>query len=159
MAKVYLICGKLCSGKSTYTAKLRVEKRAAVLSVDELMLAVFPPQLGDKHDEYTEKAKRYLLARAEELVSLGVDVILEWGFWRKTDRSAIREWFGKRGTATELHYLDIDDETWRERVSKRNAEVAAGRSDAYFVDDGLMAKFGAMFEPPSRDEVDVATKG
>ena len=39
MAKVILICGKICSGKSTYAEQLRIKERAAVLSVDEIMLA------------------------------------------------------------------------------------------------------------------------
>ena len=41
MAKVYLICGKLCCGKTTYSQKLCAENDAIVLSVDELTLTVF----------------------------------------------------------------------------------------------------------------------
>ena len=41
MAKVILICGKICSGKSTYAQQLRRENRAVVLSIDEVMLAFF----------------------------------------------------------------------------------------------------------------------
>ena len=34
-----MICGKLCSGKSTYAKKLQQEGKAVVLSIDEIMLA------------------------------------------------------------------------------------------------------------------------
>ena len=39
MPKVIMICGKLCSGKSTYAKKLQQEGKAVVLSIDEIMLA------------------------------------------------------------------------------------------------------------------------
>lgn len=55
MAKVFLICGKICSGKSTYAEYLRTENTAVLLSVDEIMLALFGLYAGNKHDEYTEK--------------------------------------------------------------------------------------------------------
>ena len=38
--KVYLMCGKICSGKSTHAAALRIQHHAAVLSVDEITLAL-----------------------------------------------------------------------------------------------------------------------
>ena len=37
MAKVYLICGKLCCGKTTYAQKLCKENKAILLSVDEII--------------------------------------------------------------------------------------------------------------------------
>ncbi len=54
MAKVFLICGKICCGKSTYAKRLQAENNAVLLSVDEIMLAVFGLYAGEKHDEYTE---------------------------------------------------------------------------------------------------------
>ena len=41
MAKVFLICGKICSGKSTYARKLMENRQAVLLSADEIMLALF----------------------------------------------------------------------------------------------------------------------
>ncbi|HOV25823.1 MAG TPA: AAA family ATPase [Pseudobacteroides sp.] len=48
MAKIIIMCGKICSGKSTYSQKLKKEINAVVLSCDELMLSLFDEQLGDK---------------------------------------------------------------------------------------------------------------
>ena len=36
MAKVYILCGKICSGKSTYSQQLRKDKKAVILSVDDI---------------------------------------------------------------------------------------------------------------------------
>ena len=59
MAKVTLISGKICSGKSTLEQKLRLTKRAVVLSVDEITLAIFGQFIGEKHDEVVEKTQKY----------------------------------------------------------------------------------------------------
>ena len=47
MAKIYLMCGKLCSGKSTRAEQLRREHRAVLLSVDEITLALFGQDAGE----------------------------------------------------------------------------------------------------------------
>ena len=46
MANVFLICGKICSGKSTYAKKLAKTHNAVILSVDEIMLAIFDHGAG-----------------------------------------------------------------------------------------------------------------
>ena len=77
MAKVILICGKICSGKTTYANKLKAESGAVLLSVDEVMLTLFGQHCGDRHDEYAAKTKEYLYAKSLELLGMGIDVILD----------------------------------------------------------------------------------
>lgn len=155
MAKVILICGKICSGKSTYAEQLRRENKAAVLSVDEVMLAIFGQHCGDKHDEYADKTQSYLFQKSLELVGSGIDVILDWGFWQRAKRDSARAFYVSRGIKCEFHCIDISDETWKARLRKRNAAVLAGEAEAYFVDENLAAKFQSRFEMPGRDEIDV----
>jgi predicted kinase len=57
-AKVILICGKICSGKTTYTKKLIEENKAVLLSCDEITFALFGQYIGEKHDEMVEKTLR-----------------------------------------------------------------------------------------------------
>ena len=149
MATVVLLCGKLCCGKSTYTKALLERRRAMLLSCDELMLSLLPEQLGDLHDEVARKAKGYLLARALELLALGIDVILDWGFWQKESRREAEAFFRSRGFETEWIYLNVTDEEWRRRIAKRNAEAPPG---AYRVDEGLLQKCISRFEEPSPEE-------
>ena len=51
MAKIFLMCGKICSGKTTYARKLREQNKAVILSADEIMLALFGSDAGDKHEK------------------------------------------------------------------------------------------------------------
>lgn len=157
-AKAILICGKICSGKSTYAELLRLKNNAAVLSVDEITLALFGQHCGNKHDDYVEKLQNYFFDKSLELIDSGINVILDWGFWMKEERNYAREFYSNRNINCEFHFIDITDETWKERLKKRNAEVLAGEASAYFIDENIAAKFVALFETPYENEIDVWVK-
>lgn len=158
MAKVIMTCGRICSGKTTYCKKLRTEFSAVVLSVDEITLALFGQDAGEMHDTYVERAEKYLYEKSLDIVNVGVNVILDWGFWTKVEREYAREFYHSHGVSCEFHYLDISDEEWERRLKKRNSEVLAGKTDAYYVDDGLAEKFRSIFEAPDIGEMDVTVK-
>ena len=60
MAVVYLTCGKICSGKSTFARKLAKEKNAVILSCDELT-KLFPS--AENHESVLEAVEKYLLKK------------------------------------------------------------------------------------------------
>lgn len=107
------------------------------------------------HDEYVARTEKYLFCKSLEIIESGINVVLDWGVWTKAERDEAREFFTSRGIDYELHYLDVPDSVWRERIAKRNLSVSEGRLDAYYIDENLAAKFGAIFEPPSDDEIDL----
>lgn len=158
MAKVIMTCGKICSGKSTYAEKLRVKYHAVILSVDEIMLALFDQNVGEKHDEYVERIEKYLFHKSLDVLNIGVNVILDWGFWTESERNFAKEFYASKNIDYEFHYIDVSSETWRMRLDKRNKEIMAGAIDAYYVDDNLAAKFNSIFEPPKEEEMDVWVK-
>ncbi len=155
VAKVIMICGKICSGKSTYAEKLRDENKAVMLSVDDIMLAVFGQHAGSRHDEYTGKIQEYLFAKSLEIIHAGCSVILDWGFWTKKARSFAREFYAKHDIPCEMHYINACDETLRKRVLQRNREVTDGAKNAYFVDENIAAKCDTLFEAPDKSETDI----
>ena len=159
MAKVILICGKICSGKSTYAEQLRVLNNAVLLSTDEITLALFGQHCGDKHDDYVERTQNYLFNKSLELIEVGINVILDWGFWLKEERDYAREFYNSRNIPCEFHYINISDETWKARLKKRNSAILAKETNAYFIDDNLAGKFASIFEVPSKDEIDVKYQG
>lgn len=155
MPKVYLMCGRICSGKSTHAAALRRQHRAVVLSVDEIMLALFGQDTGDIHDTYVARAERWLYEKSLEIIESGISVILDWGFWTKRERDEARAFYAAHGVAYEFHYIDISPAEWQRRLQKRNRAVLAQETSAYYVDAGLTEKFDALFEVPDRAEIDV----
>ena len=155
MSKVFIMCGKLCSGKSTYANKIKQAQKAVILSTDELMLSLFGQYAGEKHDYYVEKIKEYQYAKSVEVAELGINVVLDWGFWTKKEREYAQEYYSSRHVNYEFYYLDVDPIEWNRRIQKRNQDVLNNESDAYYVDEGLAEKFESIFEPPTKDEIDV----
>lgn len=155
MATVILICGKIASGKTTYANHLCGARRAFLLSADEVMRCVFPENLGKEYDRYARRVQEYLYRQAARLCGMGISVVLDWGFWRKSERDHAKAFFDRQGIPYEFHYLSVEDGEWKSRIRSRNAAVQAGEADAYLVDEGLMEKFSNAFEPPAREEMDV----
>ena len=155
MADVILICGKICSGKTTYAKKLCRERGAVLLSVDEIMLAMFGQHCGDLHDTYAERTRNYLLDKAVELYRSGIGSVLDWGFWTKEGRDSAATFFRERGIPCQFHLIDIPEDTWHKRLEKRNRDVLSGKVSAYYVDETLAAKFESRFTMPSEDEIAV----
>ena len=154
MAKIYLICGKICSGKTYYSQNLAAEKNALVLSCDELSRIIDRNVSvdSDKYDIIAKELQSYLFRRAAEISKYGVNVILDWGFWTEKDRTAASGFFSQNGCETEWHYLDISEEQLRKNIEKRNASLTG--SD-YYVDEGLLKKCLSRFEVPDRNFIDV----
>lgn len=155
MPKAILICGKIASGKSVYAARVKKQENAVLLSVDELVLSILGGNLGEKHDEITDRIQAYLFEKSLEIVEVGANVLLDWGFWTRERRSAARAFYEDRGITCEFHYIDVPDAVWRRNIAIRNQAVLDGKTDAYFVDDGLTQKLKSLFEAPTRDEIDV----
>lgn len=154
MAKVILICGKICSGKTTYAYTLCQQGKAVLLSCDELMLSLLDKYLGERHEVYAQRTEAYLLQKSLEILRTGISVVLDWGPWTKAGRSQLKTFYAKQGIQLELHALRLKDAKWRARIAARNAAVDAGAYQAYHVDDGLLHKFQTRYEEPTVDEVD-----
>ncbi len=155
MAKVILICGKICSGKTTYAKRMINERKAVLLSVDEITLALFGQYIGEKHDEIVEKTQAYLFEKACEILSAGITVIFDWGFWTQEERQYATNYFKDRNISIEWHYVSVSDEVWRHNLKKRNSRIVNGVEDFYYINDGIADKFNRLFAEPSKSEIDV----
>ena len=152
MAKAILICGKVGSGKTHFAKKLLKKGGAVLLSVDEIMLSLFGNDAGDKHGFYAEKTQKYLLEKSLEILASGIDVILDWGFWKRESRDEARRFYAKAGFNCELYYISVSERDWRRNLAERNAEFDADNPTAYYIDDTVAELFASCFEPPSDDE-------
>ena len=155
MATLHLICGTISSGKTTYARRMMSEKPALLLSVDEVTLAlssVIPPE---NHDLTTPLVKQWLMSKAREALAAGLDVIFDWGFWKKADRLEMEQTLTAEGIPHVWHYIDISTARWEKQIAQRNEAVQRGETSAYFGDEGLKEQCVSWFEPPCREEIDV----
>ncbi|OAB42424.1 AAA family ATPase [Paenibacillus glacialis] len=155
MAIIYMLCGKVGSGKSTYAKTLKELHRAMVLSCDDLMLSLFDEHLGDQHQRIHRKSIAYLYQLAEELVSIDVNVVLDFGFWSKEDRLEVRQYFLDKGISTELHYINTPAIQTKQQLHMRNQDIVNGKSNVYLIDEDMRQFFDSKFDEPTEDEISV----
>ncbi len=155
MPKIILICGKICSGKTTYTKKLIKEIKAVHLSVDEISLAIYGGQIGENHAEVVSKIINYIFDKSIELYNNGFNVVIDTGFWQKTDRIDANNLYKTHGITPQWHYIDVSDDLWRQRISKRNCAIKNGEVNDYIIDDNTVDFFLNLWETPTKHEIDV----
>lgn len=155
MAKVILICGKICSGKTYYCNNLIKENNAIILSSDELISDLFHPNENDYHDMIVKRVHNFLTKKAIEIIKAGTNVILDWGFWTKQNREEVTKLFASENIYVEWYFIDVSDEHWKRNINLRNKAVEAGKTHDYYIDEGLLNKVNSLFEPPAKDEIDV----
>lgn len=156
MGSVYLICGKICSGKSFYAKALKEKHHAVILSTDEATYDLINNEQGEFYDIFAQRVNHYLRRKAVEICQAGANVILDWGFWTKENRTGISAYFKSHGISCEWHYIDIDDDTWKRNIEERNQRIEEGNGGSdFYVDEGLLNKLLSMFEIPDKDEIDV----
>ena len=156
MAKIIAICGKICAGKSYYTKQIKEKENAVVLSCDEIINELFDKDLGEKHDEMTIRICNYFKNKSVELINIGCNVILDWGFWSREGRRKLTEIYDSQNIPCEWHYIDVDDMTWYKNILERNSRVLSDNSTSeYFLDEGLLGKCLSLWESPTEDEIDI----
>ncbi len=156
MAKVYLICGKICSGKSYYSKQLKEKFNAVILSPDEATYDLIQNVQGEFYNVFCDRLLKFLNKKAVEIVNAGTNVIYERGLWSKAERDKTKQFFEENNTEIELHYIHVSDDVWKKQIEERNKRIEEGNSGAdFYLDKGLMKKLISNFEEPTEDEVDV----
>ncbi|OAB37084.1 hypothetical protein PMSD_09780 [Paenibacillus macquariensis subsp. defensor] len=155
MAIIYMLCGKVGSGKSTYAQTLKERHQAMILSCDDLMLSLFEEELGDQHQHILRKSTAYLYHLAEELISIGVNVVLDFGYWSREERIEVRRHFLSKRITTELHYINTPDIQIQQQLHRRNQDITNGQSTVYHIDDEMRQYFDSKFDEPTEEEIAV----
>ncbi|MDF2566978.1 MAG: hypothetical protein K0R90_434 [Oscillospiraceae bacterium] len=155
MAKVIILCGKIASGKTTYANKLKKKQNAVILSYDDLMLTLYDGCLGDRHNETVNRISQYFFPLAQNIVSLGIDAILDFGFWRKTEREDAREYFESRRIPSELHYITVPEHRRLSQLESRNQSLKDSTERVYLIDSELCERLDQNFEEPTQNEIDL----
>jgi len=154
--KVIVLCGKIASGKTFYANQIKDKENAIILSVDELTFYMFDNRKGEDYTDLTKRAINYFKEKTIDIVNKGVNVILDLGLWSANERKQIKDFFVKKGVNIEVHYIDIDDESWKKNIEKRNKRIDEGnRGMDFYVTETLKEKVLNLWEEPLKEEVDV----
>ena len=148
-----LTCGLPGAGKTELARQLAADRRAVRLTGDEWLWAIgSTPWDASTQD----KVESELWRLAQELLRLGVSVVLDFGLWARSERDEMRSAARGLGVGVELHYLDVPThELWR-RVEARNSRPPWDSRPISRADlDGWVDVFQApdaaelaLFDPP-----------
>lgn len=142
--RLVLLCGLPASGKTTLAHELADAYHAVRLNPDEWELALDV----DPFDEgFQTKLEAEFWDLTQRLLVLGTSVVLEWGFWARSERDEKREAARALGVAVELRYLDAPYEELVRRV------VARRSSGGIAITESHMELYRAMFQPPTEEEL------
>ena len=156
MGKVIIVCGKICSGKSYYSKSIKDSLNAVIISPDEATYELINNEQGEFYNIFSERLNKYLTKKVGEIAQAGANVIFERGLWSEEDRKSIREYYKNKGIECEIHYVCVDDETWKQNIIERNNRIDEGKGGSdFYLDEGLLKKLESKWEEPSKEEIDV----
>ena len=115
MTRLFVTCGLPGSGKTTLAKRLEAEHDAVLFSPDEWMTDLWDQELR-------ALIERRMWETAQRILSLGVNVVIDFGSWARAERDVLREGARRLGAAVELHYLDVPLDELVRRVEARARE-------------------------------------
>jgi len=141
--RLIIVCGLPGSGKTTHAKLLEGRLRAIRFAPDEWMDALSL----DLYDESRrEKIEALQWKFAQELLVLGLTVIIEWGTWGRSERDTLRLGARALGAAVELHYLCAPADVLFDRIEQRAIEKPRIERDQ-------LLQWIEIFQVPTPEEV------
>ena len=151
MATLILMCGLPGSGKTTVARRLEHERRALRLTPDEWIGPLYGTNLSQAAlDACRDPVEGVQWAIAARALSLGVNVILDFGFWSRVERDDFRARAAALGAGFEICFLDVPRPVLASRLAARNAALPA---DTFHISEEQLEAWWAIFEPPTAEEL------
>jgi hypothetical protein len=105
----------------------------------------------EQHDAKHGLIESMLWEIAARVLGLGVNVILDFGFWARSEREDYRARAKQLGASSEIHFLDAPEAVLLERLAIRNAHLSRG---ATYIPEAMLKGCAAIFQPPGPDELE-----
>lgn len=145
------MCGLPGAGKTTRARELEVHYGAVRLTPDEWITRLLGP--NPSHDalhaarDPTESLQWELASR---LLTLGIDVILDFGFWSREEREHYRDQAAAAGAGSVVHFVDATPELLRQRLAARRRDQPA---NTFQVSEAQLAEWSTLFQRPAPEEL------
>ena len=146
-----VICGLPYSGKTTHARQIEAEREALRLCPDEWIEDLLPEDWSRTElDRLRDPVESIQWKLAKRVLSLGIDVVLEWGSWGRSERDALRAGAREIGAGFELVYLDVPLEVLVDRLHRRNSTKQKG---TFAISEDELRHWWHRFERPTEEEL------
>ena len=153
MAALHLMVGLPGSGKTTEARKLENQYKALRFTPDEWQYFLFGHDISEpEHDERHTKIEELMWETAVKALQSGVDVILDFGFWTKSERDGFRQKAHSLGADSKIHYMDVPNSIIWQRLSAWNK--LAGKNAVFYVSKEDFEQWSGLFEIPTKEELE-----
>jgi len=142
--RLVLLCGLPASGKTTLARELADAYGAVRLNPDEWESAL---DIDPFDEGFQVRLEAEFWELTQRLLVLGTSVVLEWGFWARSERDEKREAARTLGVAVELRFLDAPYDELVRRVVGRHAAGGIAITESH------MERYRGIFQPPTDDEL------
>jgi predicted kinase len=125
-ATLFLTCGLPGSGKTTLARRLEREHSALRLTADEWLCDLHPELPEADRDAIRDRVERLQWSTALRALTLGVNVVLDWGLWSREERDRYRTQARAVGARVVLCLLEASRQELLDRLRSRNAAAPPG---------------------------------
>jgi predicted kinase len=138
------------SGKTTRARGIEFEHSALRLTPDEWILALYGHDLDRPHrDAVRDPIEALQWQVAKRALSLGCNVVLDWGFWSHAERTRYRKEAEALGALVKVVFLDATiDDVWS-RISQRDES----KEGTLHITRSELERWSTLFEPPTEEEL------
>ncbi|MBE6114147.1 MAG: ATP-binding protein [Erysipelotrichaceae bacterium] len=156
MNQVYILVGKIASGKTTWADHKAKEEKCVLLSHDDLMLVLADDCEGRAaHVDRAKRISKYYAKLSASLVDQEISVILDYGFWTKEERGLITAELTKYNVPYTMLYITCSEENRIQRLEKRNQDLLRSDQREYVIPTVLRERLDAFFEEPCNENIEV----
>lgn len=144
--RLIILCGLPGSGKTTFARRLENALSIVRLCPDEWMA-----DLGIDHDDSVthDRLEGRLSRLGLTLLALGQSVVLEYGFWGRSERDQKRSEARSIGVPIDLYYFNPPREELWQRLMARNQDAEHGTVPISRTD---LERMSAIFQAPDAAE-------
>ncbi len=145
---LFLTVGLPGTGKTTAARRIEAEHGALRLTKDEWIKALYGHGNPASASDVIEGR---LIQIGMRSLSLGINVVIDFGVWSRDERSALRQAAADVGAAVVICYFELTPTEQRKRLDQRLAEAP---HETWPISDQELTEWASRFDVPTSAELD-----